>query len=195
MALGAVALIAGVGFGLVRAGNDTGGPAVAARDVRIELIGVPEGTAATVALDGRASDLVAGDGCEATAPRPVRITAPEVGGLQRTDACWVGGRLQGDDGVDYYFYKAAVRRAGGGTSAPAAGDGRFTGESLPSGIPINVVDVHPDDAYYGYRTEIVGKQCRTAGTLTKTAPGWMAGAVFCPDEGLQLYFYKVAVKR
>jgi len=128
----------------------------------------------------------------------VGLTGTITGEMYATDGCWMGGALIADDGTYYYFYKASLKTVGGTTAAPAPvtttafGDGRFASATLKAGTSVQIVDVHPDDAYYGYVGTLTGQRCTVAADLFAADVGWFSGSVYCPSAG-DLYFYKVAL--
>ena len=102
---------------------------------------------------------------------------------------WQGGQVSCDDGVSYYFYKAAYGVAGDGALADSGG--RRARKSLPKGTRVKVVDVDPEDAYYSDRAGIIGKTCSLDEDSSFKDGGWQGGPVHCTD-GSDYYFYKAA---
>ncbi len=181
----------------------------------------PKGTAPVAAASGTAcrktcpsgawtgGNIAAGERVSVTAvheddaycgyPGVVGVTGTVAGGMQSNDGCWMGGGLYGDDGVEYYFYKASVKKVGSSAPRPAptatGKDGRYLGASIPRGARVLILDVHPDDAYYSYRDSLVALGCEATGELTAMDSGWFAGPLHCAAAEVDLYFYKVALKR
>ena len=96
-----------------------------------------------------------------------------------------------DDGNYYYFYKAAVTVLGSPTPVTPTGE-RFMGASLSAGQKFRIVALHPDDAYYPDRVNILGKHCHVGDTMNNQGPGWYSGQAYCSD-GTDYYFFKVGV--
>jgi len=107
--------------------------------------------------------------------------------LRNTDGCWMGGGFNADDGNYYSFHKAAVV-----LQAITPTGERFMGASIPSGQKFRIVALHPEDAYYPDRVNILGKHCRAGDPMNKQDPGWYSGQVYC-DDGTDYYFHKVGV--
>lgn len=116
------------------------------------------------------------------------------------NSCWFGGGFTADDGEYSYFYKAAVRvlaqaKAPGTSTAaaqPTCPEGVATNESIPKGHRVKIVDVHPDDAYYASRFDILGKSGTVDETLEQTGACWYAGSVVS-DGGDHWYFFRASV--
>ena len=77
-------------------------------------------------------------------------------------------------------------------SAPtAAGDGR-TMTAVPANQRVKVIDVSPEDAYYGDKATIVGTVCTTDSASSYHGDGWQGGQVKDCTDGSSYYFYKAA---
>jgi len=112
------------------------------------------------------------------------------GDLHNNGGCWYGGGFVADDGTDFYFYRASVVPVGG--AVQTSGD-RYFGSVVAAGTTLTIVDLHPDDAYFGNHADIIGKTCTATGQMDAMDTGWFAGPVTCAD-GSEYYFFKVAVK-
>lgn len=77
---------------------------------------------------------------------------------------------------------------GGSTAAPSEGLRR----SILPGEPVTLLALHPEDAYYGDRGEVLGRQCWATDSMSQNDPGWFGGPMSCWD-GNTYYFYKVAL--
>jgi hypothetical protein len=121
----------------------------------------------------------------------IGVTGAVSGDLHNNEGCWFGGGFVADDGTDFYFYRASVATVDG--AVPTSGDGRHTGSVVTTGTALTILDIHPDDAYYGSHADILGKDCTATGEMDAMDPGWFAGPVTCAD-GSEYYFFKAAVK-
>jgi len=106
--------------------------------------------------------------------------------------CWFGGGVLGDDGVSYYFYKAAVTVLEPGEGAPSCAEGVATAATIPKGNRVKIVDVHTEDAYYGTRFSVIGQIGTTTEQLERMDGCWYAGPIRS-DEGQDWYFFKASV--
>jgi hypothetical protein len=69
---------------------------------------------------------------------------------------------------------------------------RMDGET-PS-RPFFVTDIHPDDAYFSTKEEVIGLLCVSQSDgLHENAPGWWGGGADCQD-GSNRYFYEAAIQ-
>lgn len=82
----------------------------------------------------------------------------------------------------------AARIAPTGNAAPTEAIRR----NLQAGEPVTLLALHPDDAYYSSKEEVLGRQCYPTDTMSQNEPGWHGGPVTCWD-GQTYYFYKVAL--
>ena len=64
--------------------------------------------------------------------------------------------------------------------------------TLGAGEPVTLLALHPDDAYFESRGEVLGRQCYPTDSMSQNEPGWHGGPVTCWD-GTTYYFYKVAL--
>jgi len=131
------------------------------------------------------------DAYHSDAARIIGTVGVVSGGLTSSDGCWMGGGFTADDGNYYYFYKAAVTVLGGG-SAPTPTGERFMGSMVSTGQRFRIVALHPDDAYYPDRVNILGKHCHANAQMNNQGPGWYSGEVGC-DDGTDYYFFKVGI--
>lgn len=95
-------------------------------------------------------------------------------GLHANAPGWYGGSARCQDGVERYFYKAAIET----TFAPIA-----------DGAAFKIVDVHAADAYADTRDALVGRDCVANGALSPT-DGWYSGAATCGAD--TFVFFKIA---
>lgn len=112
--------------------------------------------------------------------------------LTRTGDAWVSGTLR-CAGADTFFYQVALDAyptagaAAGSVPAGRAGrkaDGRLTGEVLPAGRMVRIVDVAAQDANHADRARLVGTTCTvTEAALMPSGDGWYAGRLFCGEMG------------
>ncbi len=145
---------------------------------------VAEGTTVTV-VDLHSDDAFYGD----RATLIGQVCSVE-GDLHRNDGKWYGGGLTCPDGYKY-FYKVAVA-SGGAAYKPAPVAAAPASGSLPSGTRVTITDLSSEDAYYGDRSEIIGKSCTTSDATSDNGGGWQGGPVTC-DDGSSYYFYKAAL--
>ncbi|MBW1878496.1 MAG: hypothetical protein JRJ84_09050 [Deltaproteobacteria bacterium] len=89
------------------------------------------------------------------------------GDLHNNEGCWFGGGFVADEGTDFYFYMASVAPVDEG---PEPSDGRHSGSVVSAGAAVTILDIHPDDAYHGNRSEIIGKDCTATGQLDAMDP-------------------------
>ena len=75
---------------------------------------------------------------------------------------------------------------------PLLASDRFDGPRVPQGLRVRIVDVHPTDAYFPEKDDLIGSVCRATDPLRRQEPGWFSGEVLC-DGGRRRYFLKVAV--
>jgi len=66
------------------------------------------------------------------------------------------------------------------------------GSTISTGQKFRIVALHPDDAYYPDRVNILGKHCSAGAQMNNQGPGWYSGEVDC-DDGTDYYFFKVGV--
>ncbi len=94
----------------------------------------------------------------------------------------------------YYFYKATLEDLGIAPPAAGAVDGIRATESIPSGARVKILDVASDDAYYGDRTNMVGKLCTMQEASSLKEVEWHGGSINC-DDGSSYYLYKAALEK
>lgn len=108
-----------------------------------------------------------------------------------TDGCWWGGEFQTLSGDrDFYFYKVAVAAEGVPPSIPEPSCPAGALLAIEAGARVQLQDLHPDDAYYASRSEMLGA-VMTSTDLHVTEGCWFAGGT-ARDSGETHYFYKAA---
>ncbi len=116
------------------------------------------------------------------------------GDLHNNGGCWYGGGFLRDDGTYAYFYKVALRvlssipEPAPETCAPGAA----TDAVVPKGHRVKIIDVHPDDAYYGTRYGIIGRAGTASEALELIEGCWYAGPVL-GEDGEDWYFFKASL--
>jgi hypothetical protein len=58
---------------------------------------------------------------------------------------------------------------------------------------VKIIDIHPDDAHYGQRSELVDRT-GTFSPETETRPGYFSGRFIYDGSGRGNYFFAVKVK-
>lgn len=126
---------------------------------------------------------------------------------------WHGGPVECWDGASYYFYKVALGVdpthqpvdpstfggveggvLGGVIGGAVGGTLGLDPGNIEHGRRVKIVDVSPEDAFYGDRAKLVGKQCTVDGDLHLQTYGepWYGGGLKCKKDSY--YFYKVSVE-
>jgi uncharacterized protein (DUF2147 family) len=111
---------------------------------------------------------------------------------------WYGGEVIMDGGLGTkYFYAVALSTDGVPApviSTPVTLSDRATSSSIPKGTSVVVVDISPEDSYYGSKDLLIGKAGKVSEGLTISGEGkgWFSGEVILDGAGSK-YFYAVAV--
>lgn len=80
---------------------------------------------------------------------------------------------------------------GGGAASSESGDERATSH-VEENHMVRIVAIHPEDAFYGDRNELIGQTCVTVDRTTHKGDGWHAATLKCGS--VSPYYYKVALK-
>lgn len=125
----------------------------------------------------------------------LRCTADQ--SLTRTDPDGFYAGAASCDGKTRSFFKVALRITGDipavvAEAGPQAPAGSVGGETPHR--PFLVADIHPDDAYFGSKEEVVGLLCVSGPDgLHENSPGWWGGKADCQDDSNR-YFYQAAIQ-
>ncbi|TNE90222.1 MAG: hypothetical protein EP330_09195 [Deltaproteobacteria bacterium] len=120
-------------------------------------------------------------------------------GLHPTEGCWFAGEFTRDDGGDHYFYKAAFidPEKGEAPAGPemACPEGAVSGRDLAPGTRLELIALHPDDAFSGGEAEQrlpeVGQVVGNG--MSPTESCWYGGE-FTSQAGTEYYFFKAAFR-
>lgn len=127
----------------------------------------------------------------------------EIGSVSQVSAsgaCWVSAELLLPDGSSRFFHEvelvpvdraiatAPVPDAWTASCPPGAVAAAYPGERL------QILTIHPEDAYHTSRSQYERKYGRADGLSTSDTPCFLGGS-FTLDDGTSMYFYKASFSR
>lgn len=126
--------------------------------------------------------------------------AADVGGvgvvrkaLQRVEGCWFRGGFTTADGRELEVSRAAFEVLPPSAVREKCPKGARR-VPVPAGTRVRVLALHPDDAHYDHRSDLIGRTGYAVRETRMTVGCWQAGPVIFPD-GRFAFFFKAAVAR